>query len=248
MNYKPSQQEAIDHLDSNVIVPASAGAGKTAVLIARLMKRIIVDEVELDEICAMTFTEAAASEMKVRLMKALNEKFEEEPSDFITKQISLLETAHISTIHSFCLNIVKNYGYIIGIDPDQTQNILPPAEQNILKEEAIALTIESMIQEDFEQAQYLLEVFSSNPLNFKSLEDAIVTVYEWYSEQSNPQYHIDSLLETYQAQSIDELSQAHQDVFYNYYLLEISTLIDYQSSAYEMAALALPPPPKERAY
>lgn len=239
MNYKPSQQEAIDHLDSNVIVPASAGAGKTAVLIARLMKRIIVDEVELDEICAMTFTEAAASEMKVRLMKALNEKFEEEPSDFITKQISLLETAHISTIHSFCLNIVKNYGYIIGIDPDQTQNILPPAEQNILKEEAIALTIESMIQEDFEKSQYLLEVFSSNPLNFKSLEDAIVTVYEWYSEQSNPQYHIDSLLETYQAQSIDELSQAHQDVFYNYYLLEISTLIDYQSSAYEMATLAL---------
>ena len=225
MQFKPNQQSAIDHLGSNVIVPASAGAGKTAVLIQRLMKRILVDQVELDEICAMTFTEAAASEMKVRLMKALNEKQKETPSDFITKQISLLETAHISTIHSFCLNIVKNYGYIIGVNPDRTQNILPPAELTILKETVIKEVLDAYMESNFDEAKVLLDTFNSNPLNFSALESNIINVADWISEQSQPQRAIDTLISNYSIESLDDLSEDYKDYLFNYYSLELKQII-----------------------
>ena len=247
VQYKPSQLEAIEHLNSNVIVPASAGAGKTAVLIARLMKRIIVDRVELDQICAMTFTEAAANEMKVRLMKALNEKFIEEPSDFITKQISLLETAHISTIHSFCLNIVKNYGYTIGINPDQTQNILPPAEAKILKEIAIKDTIDHFIETQFDLAQDVLNTFSANPLDFSNLEENTLKMAAWLSEHSDPNKAIQDLISDYSINSIDDLSQNYQDYFYHYYQIELENILENYQLAYEYASDALgdTPTPKQ---
>lgn len=239
MNFKPNQQLAIDNLGQNVVVPASAGAGKTAVLIERLMKRILIDQVELDEICAMTFTEAAASEMKVRLMKALNEKQKETPSAFITKQISLLETAHISTIHSFCLNIVKNYGYIIGVNPDRTKNILPPAELTILQEQVIKKVLDDYIDTHFLQAKDLLDTFNSNPLNFSALETAIIKIAHWISEQSRPQEAINKLLQNYSVQSLNDLTDDYKSYLFHYYDLQFQQLINALEMTTDAADKAL---------
>src|SRR5690554_727307 len=77
----PKQKEAVEALGTNIIVSASAGAGKTSVLIERLMKRILQDGLSVNEICALTFTEAAAGDMKIKLLESLNKKLNEKDLD-----------------------------------------------------------------------------------------------------------------------------------------------------------------------
>ena len=128
MKWTKEQQLAINTVDFNITVSASAGAGKTAVLVERLMKRIIQDKVSVDKIVALTFTEAAAAEMKNRLLSELSKKFINNPDDlYLKEQITLLPSAKISTIHSFCLGILKDYYYILGLDPTSLNNILDQA-------------------------------------------------------------------------------------------------------------------------
>ncbi|MEG0328587.1 MAG: UvrD-helicase domain-containing protein [Erysipelothrix sp.] len=211
--FNPQQQAAIDALGQNVMVSASAGAGKTTVLIARLMKRIIQDGVRIDEICAMTFTEAAASEMKIRLLESLNKENTVSPSTFLEEQITLVETAQISTIHSFCLTIVKNYGYILGIDPSRTESILDPANALLLQEQAMKMTLNQFMREDQEQTMRMLNIFNSNPLNFSALENAIYQTATWLLGKKNPQTEIESVLSTYRSQGFGDLPTSFKNAF-----------------------------------
>ncbi|MEG0274520.1 MAG: UvrD-helicase domain-containing protein, partial [Longicatena sp.] len=106
--WNEQQLKAIHTKHKNILVSASAGSGKTTVLIARLMDLVMHDHVSIDAICAMTFTEAAANEMKKRLASELQTAYQnanEEEKIFISKQLTSIQTAHISTIHSFCLSI-----------------------------------------------------------------------------------------------------------------------------------------------
>ena len=108
MKYSPQQQAAISSLGNNVIVSASAGSGKTSVLVARLCKLVLEDRVPIDRLLAMTFTKDAAGEMKDRLRLSLEQATDMDP-DYVSQQLAFLETADICTIDSFCLSVVKNY-------------------------------------------------------------------------------------------------------------------------------------------
>ena len=124
--WSKQQLEAITTVDKNIIVSASAGAGKTTVLVNRILKRIQEDHVKVNEILAMTFTAAAALEMKKRLMKQLQARIKEVDEDTkvrLEEQLTLLPTADICTIDSFCLKILKNYSYVLEQDPERFQNI-----------------------------------------------------------------------------------------------------------------------------
>ena len=115
------QQNAIDYMDCNLLVSAAAGSGKTAVLIQRIIERITRpgNPVDVDRLLVMTFTNAAASEMRERLAKALLEKLEEAPENAaLQKQYMLLGKASIMTIHSFCLNLIKENYHQLSLDPD----------------------------------------------------------------------------------------------------------------------------------
>ena len=109
MPFSKAQQQAIDLRNKNILVSASAGSGKTSVLVERLCKLVLVDKISIDRILAMTFTEDAANEMKDRLKKRLQA---ETQTDYIQSQLALLETASICTIDGFCLSIVKNYYFL----------------------------------------------------------------------------------------------------------------------------------------
>ena len=101
------QIQAIEDKGANLLISAAAGSGKTTVLIERIVRKILNDGVNVDDLLVVTFTNAAASEMKERLLKALYQKLDENPDDEnLQKQISLINRAHISTIHSFCLDII----------------------------------------------------------------------------------------------------------------------------------------------
>jgi len=139
IEFSPEQREAIITTNKNVLVFASAGAGKTTVLVERLIKRIIEDKISLNDILAMTFTEAAASNMKYRLLKRL---LQEDVNDsYIKEQLSLLETSHISTIHSFCLSLIKEYYYLIDVKKERLNNILNESDQKLLLDKAFNQTI-----------------------------------------------------------------------------------------------------------
>ena len=138
--WSEQQLKAIHTTGHPVLVSASAGAGKTTVLVARLMKRMLEDQISVDRIAAMTFTEAAASEMKKRLLQSLNDKLREDLSEsqrqFCRQQLLLLPSAHISTIHSFCLSIIQADYALIGLNPARLNTIFDDAALSAMKEEA----------------------------------------------------------------------------------------------------------------
>lgn len=103
------QKLAIHEKGENILVAAAAGSGKTAVLVERIINKIIYDKIDIDRILVVTFTKAAAAEMKARVLDAIYKTIEEDPFDkHLQKQVLLLSKASICTIDSFCLDIVKN--------------------------------------------------------------------------------------------------------------------------------------------
>ena len=141
MKQSPEQIEAIQTLGKNILLSASAGAGKTSVLIARLMKRILEDKVNVDEILAMTFTDLAATELKKRLAKQLQVAYMKTQDERIYRQIALLASARISTIHAFCLGLVKDYAYVLGISQKRANAITDEATSSIYRHRAMDLCL-----------------------------------------------------------------------------------------------------------
>ena len=128
MDFSIPQKEAIDIRNTNVVVSASAGSGKTAVLVERLCQLVLKDHISIDSILAMTFTKDAAAEMKARLLSKLKEQ---PKTDYILQQMALLETASISTIDSFCLSIVQNYYYKIPISYTMSKQTASSAQTKL---------------------------------------------------------------------------------------------------------------------
>jgi len=133
----PSQQAAIS-AHGNVLLEAGAGSGKTSTLVARCLSQITDpgSAISLDEILMVTFTEAAAAEMRHRIRKALNEKFAAAPSDArLAEQIALLDNAHIGTLHGFCFRLIREHFQELGLDP-QTR-VLDESEARLLANDTI---------------------------------------------------------------------------------------------------------------
>ena len=130
------QLEAVSGRGGNLLVSASAGTGKTAVLVERIIRRITdpFDPVDVDSLLVVTFTNAAAAEMRDRISRALSKETEKHPgSKHLIRQLSLLGRAYISTIHSFCLELLRRYFYHLELDPafrvaDETEEFLIQTE------------------------------------------------------------------------------------------------------------------------
>ncbi|MFR3031264.1 MAG: UvrD-helicase domain-containing protein [Blautia sp.] len=120
VNWTPEQRQVIQLRDRNILVSAAAGSGKTAVLVERILQ-MITDErrpVDIDRLLIMTFTRAAAGEMRIRLEQALSQKLEQDPgNEYLQRQSTLLHNAQITTIDGFCSYLIRNYFHTIGLDP-----------------------------------------------------------------------------------------------------------------------------------
>lgn len=120
MNWNESQNQAIEERGKNILVSAAAGSGKTAVLVERIRKLVVEEQVPVDRFLIVTFTNAAASEMKERLSKSLNaeaETADEERIKYIRRQLNLIGSANISTFHGFALEVLRRYFYLTDIEP-----------------------------------------------------------------------------------------------------------------------------------
>ena len=194
--FDKEQLEAIETLGTNVLVSASAGAGKTGVLVERLTKRTVTDRVSISRIVAMTFTQAAAEEMKKRLAGRLNEEYskadKQEDRLFLAQHLAGLTSADITTIDSYCLKIIRKYYSTIGLDPKTTANILDEGTSSLYRRQAFDLVLSNLIENQPDDARVLLDFFSARPENTDILYDAITSINNtaqagmdpdrWYAE------------------------------------------------------------------
>ena len=160
VKWTEEQSQAIHEKGSNILVAAAAGSGKTAVLVERIINKIISEEVDIDKLLVVTFTNAAASEMRERILNAIYIKIEEEPSNTrLQKQITLLNKSNICTIHSFCLDVIRNNFYEINISPNF--RIGDTAEIELLKEEVLETLFEDLYLKEDEGFFELLENYTT---------------------------------------------------------------------------------------
>jgi ATP-dependent helicase/nuclease subunit A len=135
-NSLTQSQKEIVAARGNILVMAGAGTGKTHTLVERCLNLICEEKVSLDEILIVTFTEAAATEMRQRLRRALEKKAQENPGDvFCAEQLALFDTAHIGTLHSFCFKLVREHFYELGLDPQIS--ILDEGQTRLLADETL---------------------------------------------------------------------------------------------------------------
>ena len=113
------QTQAIHEKGENILVAAAAGSGKTAVLVERIINKIINENIDIDKMLVVTFTNAAAAEMRERVFDAIYKRLEECPeNEHLQNQIVLLNKSSICTIDSFCLDVIKNNFYELDISPN----------------------------------------------------------------------------------------------------------------------------------
>ena len=176
------QLQAIQEKDSNILVAAAAGSGKTAVLVERIIHKIIDEQMDIDKILVVTFTNAAASEMRERILEAIYKKLEENPENVhLQRQIILLNKASICTIHSFCLDVIHNHFY--EIDLPSNFKIADPAEIDLLKQEVLDDLFEQKYTENDKDFIELLENYT-NYRGDEALQELVLKIYKFI--QSSP--------------------------------------------------------------
>ncbi len=183
VNWTKEQKDAIQEKDKNVLVAAAAGSGKTAVLVERIIHKIMNDKIDIDRLLIVTFTNAAASEMKERIFNAIDKKLEENPeNEHLQKQITLLNKANICTIDSFCLEVVRNNFYEFdNLSPNF--RIADATEIELLKQEVIEDIFEKKYEEENEDFAKLINTYTSYRED-TPLKDLILKIYSYI--QSNP--------------------------------------------------------------
>lgn len=243
-NLTPEQQRCIDERGVNLLVSASAGSGKTFVMIERIKKMIENHEASVNELLVVTFTKAAAGEMKARLVQGL-EKIEKK-DDYIKEQLLDIQNASISTLHSFCSKLLKSYFYVIGIDPAFT--LIDEIESKTLKDKAYGKLVDNAFIRDDAMFFQLFDMFAINRKedNFK---DTINRFYEflltlvdseqWFAESIERSFNLDldrNVCAEYINQSFiqrfESLRQEADSLLHDAVVQENGKLVEYINAIY----------------
>ena len=208
MTWTKDQKKVIDLRDRNILVSAAAGSGKTAVLVQRILGRIQDKDhpVDVDRLLIMTFTRAAAGEMKERLSAALEAALYEEPdNEHLQKQMNLIHTAQITTIDGFCSYVIRNYFHTIGLDPGF--RTAEEGELKLLREDVMKELLEEAYEKKEENFLSLVECYAPGKTD-DSLKELILQVYEAAMSHPFPKEWLMECLKGYQIESQEELIQA----------------------------------------
>ena len=207
MKFTEDQQRVIDLRNCNILVSAAAGSGKTAVLVERIVELVSgsgcdsARAVDIDRLLIVTFTNAAAAQMRERITKALSDRVEAEPdNEHIKKQLMLIHNAKIMTIHSFCLYLIKNHFNDIGLDPDF--RTADEGEIRLLKQEVLSELLEEQFALGRQEFTDCVEYFAYDGRE-KRLEELIERLYTFSGSYPFPekwlrQHRMDYHLETFE--------------------------------------------------
>lgn len=205
------QQNAIDARGSNILVSAAAGSGKTAVLVERVVNMITKERVPVDRLLIVTFTNAAAAEMRSRISAKLSEIISENPNDTNAKrQLSLLPSAKICTIDSFCINLVRENFFNLNIERDFT--IMDDSERQIVEQNVLDTLIGEKYEQGDDEFLELVEILSSSK-NDKTFATTVSDISNFVTSQAFSDIWLDKACEIYDPDIPLEKSICAQYVF-----------------------------------
>lgn len=229
--WNEGQRQAIKAEGDQLLISASAGTGKTAVIIERLLQRLLdpADPMEMDGFLLVTFTNAAAQEMRERLGQRLSEQVDQDPEDaYLVRQHLLLGKAYIGTLHAFCLDLVRQNAAILGLDAQA--RILNEPEQLLLREQVLDQLLENRYEQVEPKFSYLCDCFSGDK-DDRLLKDLVQRVYDFAISQPGfrPWIH----------EAVARFTE-NRTLFFLPFLLqqtqeELRRLADYLQSAWEGA-------------
>lgn len=219
--WTPAQKSAIDTRDCNVLVSAAAGSGKTAVLVERIISMITDPDknIDIDRLVVVTFTKAAAAQMKDKIRKALDSMLDENPGDVnLLRQITLLNNAQITTIDSFCLWIIRNHFPEVNLDPGF--RIMDEGEKKLIENDVLEDVLEEFYAEADEEFFNLVDAFGMGR-DDSGLVSIIDKIYRF--SRSNPwidEWFDECMLvyddETYDNPAIKELNDSIKNALLDY--------------------------------
>ena len=209
MKWTEEQRKVITLRDRNILVSAAAGSGKTAVLVQRILSKIMDSKrpVDIDRLLIMTFTRAAAGEMKERISNAIDQALYENPdNEHLQKQATLIHNAQITTIDGFCSYIIRNYFHMVDLDPGY--RTAEEGELKLLKEDVM----KDLLEEAYEKADpkflSLVECYASG----KSDDEIREMVYKLYNAAMShpfPEEWLEECLNVYQVENIEDLRKTN---------------------------------------
>lgn len=208
VTWTEDQKKVIELQNRNILVSAAAGSGKTAVLVERILHMMTRKEnpVDIDRLLIVTFTRAAAGEMRERLMKAVEKCLESEPdNEHLQRQQTLIHNAQINTIDGFCSYVIRNYFHTIDLDPGfRTAN---EGELKLLRYDVAKELLEDKYREDTPEFNRFVEVFASGK-NDDNLGDLILKLYDFSMSNPWPKEWLENCKKPYLAESFEELRES----------------------------------------
>lgn len=188
VKWTEEQQKVIDTHGVDVLVSAAAGSGKTAVLVARILEMVTspVHPVDIDRLLVVTFTNAAAAEMRQRIRDALEVRAEQEAdNEHLQRQLVLIHNAKITTIHSFCLQVLRSHFHLIGLDPGF--RVADEAEMQLLRQDVLKEVLDEAYETEAENQEFheFLEQFSTGK-DDRPVMEAVLALYHFSMGQPWP--------------------------------------------------------------
>lgn len=193
MAFTENQLKAIELRNRNILVSAAAGSGKTSVLVERIIRRITSDNptIDIDRLLIMTFTKAAAKEMRDRIRQAIEAKLEEDPNnDRLIRQSVLIHNAMITTIHGFCQSIIRDHFEEVSIDP--TFRVADDNECKLLEQDALEYVLEEYYAEGDKDFLDTVECFAGGKGD-DAFAELILKIYHFSQSNPDPKAYLDSL-------------------------------------------------------
>lgn len=208
VSWTEEQQKVIDLRNRNILVSAAAGSGKTAVLVERILSMVTDEDnpIDIDSLLVVTFTRAAAAEMKERIRNALEAELLEHPeNEHLQRQSALIHNAQITTIHGFCTYVIQNYFYMIDLDP--VYRIADEGELKLLKNEVLQELLEEAYEKSEEEFLNFVEWYAPGKSD-SGIEKLILKLYDFAVSYPFPEEWLNGCLEIYEADSREKIEAA----------------------------------------
>ncbi|SHO52007.1 UvrD-helicase domain-containing protein [Anaerocolumna xylanovorans] len=219
MDWTREQKEVIETRNKNLLVSAAAGSGKTAVLVERIIGRITdkEDGIDIDRLLVVTFTNAAAAEMKERIRKAIDDRLSVDSDNAnLQRQAALVHNAQITTIHSFCLSVIRENFQSLPIDP--AFRIAEEAELTLLKSDVLEDLLEEYYEEGSEEFLAFSEGFGGGKTD-TGIEELILNIHQFSMSAPWPKEWYEKLSSSYHIQSAEEMKGA-------FWIKELMTMLN----------------------
>lgn len=229
VKWTKEQKQVIDSRNTNLLVSAAAGSGKTAVLIERIIE-LVLDEknpIDINKLLVVTFTKLAASEMRERVSKAIEKKLEENPeNEHLQKQLMLLSGADITTIDSFCKDVLKSYAHLVNLD--NNIKVIDPSENEVLAKEVMQELFEELYENNDENFLRLVDLYVKKNTD-EGLLQLLLNVNNFVNSHPFPDIWLNEKAEFFNTSTKDD------NFYLENYILDIAKDVDMDLEFFELS-------------